>query len=255
MPRPTAAWPRARLVPRVLSGLLLAYVLMKALSAAGAWLLWEALAITPTPLPAKHTALFLTSFLLVFTPLLYLSACALARRLLHPRVDTLVLYMGTTCFCATLGEVGTDTLCVTLLKRPLWLYHVWPVNHGYASAAGLFTWPLYGGFVYLLHQALRTNPRLRCFDRDGTKVLLLAVNAMLLEIFVNVFSLGLFESFFFFYFREDLGHFSTGEIFLPYVVLGSAGLKLLAFLERRRHRLAIGLALQALGILCVLLMP
>ncbi|REG20414.1 hypothetical protein ATI61_122114 [Archangium gephyra] len=253
--RPTAAWPRARLVLRVLSGLLLAYVLLKALSAAGGWLLWEVLDITPTPLPAERNAVFLTSFLLVFAPVLYLSTCALARRFLRPRVDTLVLYMGTTCLCATLGEVGTDTLCVALLKRPLWLYHVWPVNHGYTSAAGLVTWPLYGGFLYFLHQALRANPRLRPFNGDGAKVLLLAVDAMLLEICLNVFSLGLFQSFFFFYFRGDLQHFSTGEIFVPYVVLGYAGLKLLAFLERRRHRLAMGLALQALGILCVLAMP
>lgn len=253
--RPLAVWPRVWPVLRVSTWLLLAYALLKALSAAGAWLLWEVLDITPTPLPAQRTALLLTSLLLAFTPVLYLSTCALARRFLRPRVDALVLYMGTTCFCATLGEVGTNALSMALLKRPIWLYHVWPVNHGYTSAAGLFLWPIYGGFLYFLHQALHANPRLRPFHGDGARVLLLAVDAMLLEIYVNVFSLALFQSFFFFYFRGDLQHFSTGEIFVPYVVLGYAGLKLLAVLERRRHRLAIGLGLQALGILLMLGLP
>lgn len=147
--RPTAAWPRAWPVLRVLTWLLSAYALLKALSAVCGWLLWEVLDTTPVPLPAERNALFLTSFFLVFAPVLYVSTCALARRFLRPRVDELVLYMGTTCFFATLGEVATDMLSVALLKRPIWLYHVWPVSRGYTSGAGLVLWPIYGGFLLL----------------------------------------------------------------------------------------------------------
>lgn len=236
----------------VVVGLAAIYGLMRLSSTALWWLVSGVMRIQPTPLPAEHLPVFITAFTLFFAPLLYLLACALARRRLLFEPSRLLLYVGATFFCAALAEIGVNAAFVTVLGRPAWLYQVWPVHRGFTSAAGVAMWPLYGVFVYLLDAALRGNPRLRFLENDLGKALLVGVDAMLLEIAANTFSLVGFRSFFFFYLAPDLHHFTTWEIFVPYVIAGLVGMKLIAVLDRRKNRALIGLALQLAATVLVL---
>jgi hypothetical protein len=248
-----AAPPRtAPRIGRLLVGLVALYGLMRVVSTALWWLVSDVMRIQPAPLPAEELPAFITGFALFFAPLLYLSACALARRWLPLEPSRLMLYMGATFFCAALAEIAVDEAFVAVLGRPAWLYQVWPVHGGFTSAAGVAMWPLYGVFVYLLHGALRGNPRLRFLDNDMGKALLVAVDAMLLEVAANAFTLVGFRSFFFFYLVPDLHHFTTWEIFIPYILAGVVGMKLIAVLDRRKHRALIGLALQLAATVLVL---
>lgn len=239
-------------MPVVLAGLAATYAMMRVSSSIFWWLVSSVLRIQPVPLPAGDLPSFLIGFTLFFAPLLYLLPCALARRWLRVEPSRLLLYMGATFLCASVAEVVVDEAFVLALGRPAWLYQVWPVRGGFTSAAGIVMWPLYGVFVCFLHAALRANPRLRPVDTDAGKALLMGVDAMSLELAANTFTLVGFHSFYFFYVAPDLHHFTTWEIFVPYVVAGAAGVSLIAVLERQKHQALIGLALQLAATVLVL---
>ncbi|MEW5852262.1 MAG: hypothetical protein AB2A00_25960 [Myxococcota bacterium] len=207
------------------------------------WGVVDGLGRTIAPLDPSRNARFTVTFITFFTPLLYLFTSALARRWLRPDPAQLLLTMGATFFCALLAEVGCDALFVLVVGRPCWEYHVWPVHHGYTSGVGLLMWPLYGLFVHLLHQALEENPRLRALDNLPAKAVLVGVDAMVLEVAANTFSLVAFNTFYFRYHAGDLHHFTTAEVFVPYVVAGYVGLHLLERLRGVPHPAWVGAAL------------
>ena len=130
-----------------------------------------------------------------------------------------------------------------------------PVHHGYTSGVGLVMWPMYGFFVCLLHEAIHVSPRLAFLDGDVQRAVLVALDAMVLEVAANAFTLLGFGSYFFHYHAGDLVHFTTWEIFVPYVVAGALGLQLLKVLERRAPKVPTGVVLFAVGVLSVLLQP
>jgi hypothetical protein len=237
-----------------LGGLAAIYAMMRVSSSVLWWLVSSVLRIQPAPVRGEDLPSFLIGFTLFFAPLLYLLPCALARRWLPIEPSRLLLYMGATFLCATVAELVVDEAFVLALGRPAWLYQVWPVRGGFMSAAGVVMWPLYGVFVCFLHDALRANPRLRLVDNDVGKALLMGVDAMFLELAANTFTLVGFHSFYFFYLASDLRHFTTWEIFVPYVVAGGAGVALIAVLERQRHQALIGVALQLAATVLVLAM-
>lgn len=236
----------------VVTGLATVYAGMRVSSSALWWLTSSVLGIQPAPLPAADLPVFIIGFTVAFGPLLYLVPCALARRWLRVDPSRLLLYIGVTSLCATVAEIAVDEAFVLALGRPAWIYQVGPVHGGFTSAAGIAMWPLYGVFVYFLHAALRGNPRLRLLDNDAGRALLMGVDAMSLELAANAFTLVGFHSFYFFYLASDLHHLTTWEIFVPYVVVGAIGMRLVAFLERRKHQALVGLALQLVATVLVL---
>ena len=245
----------ADVVGRVLRwalALLAFYLLAWVMGRVVLWLAVDVLGRTLEPLGRRDLHIFIPAFFLFFMPLLYAGCSALAGRWLRPAVDTLVLYVGTTFFVAVWAEIAADTAFVLLLGRPGWLYHVWPVHHGYTSGVGLIMWPMYGFFVCLLHEAIRVNPRLHFLDGDVQRAVLVALDAMVLEVAANAFSLLAFGTWFFHYHAPDLHHFTTWEIFVPYVVAGAVGLQVLHLLERRAPRVATGVVMFVLGVLSVL---
>lgn len=215
------------------------------------WLATDVAGHAIAPLPDARLPLFMAGFAAFFLPLLYFAASALAGRWLRPDWPKLVLTMGTTFLCAMWLEIAADTLFVWTLGRPCWIYHVWPVHGGYTSGFGLLMWPMYGVFLHLLHLAIDINPRLAPLRSHGAKAVLAAVDAMLLEVAANAFALVGFGSYLFHYHAGDLAHFTTWEVFLPYVVSGWLGLHVLHglhALERRLPPVATGVALYALAL-------
>lgn len=212
------------------------------------WGLWrifvDSFHIYPTPLSAERVPGYALAFFLFFTPILYLLPCALARRWLRPNAATVVLYMGMAFFMGGGLELTMDPLWIFVLGRPCYLYHIFPVHDGYTSGFGAVMWPMYGFFVAMLHNAIEAAPaRLGFLHGHWARAALLAVDAMLLEVAANVFSLLGYNSWLFRYHAPDLNHFTTIEAFPIYLLGGYVGVRLLHAAEAMRHRAVLGLGL------------
>ena len=183
--------PAARRPIGWLLALVVAYAVAWGASRGCLWLATDVVGHEVAPLAAAQVPAFVAGFAGLFLPLLYLFASALAGRWLRPRWRSLVLTMGATFLCAMWLEVAVDSLFVALLGRPCWTYHVWPVHDGYTSGIGMLMWPMYAVFLHLLHQAIDLNPRLAALRPPAAKALLVAVDAMLLEVAANAYALAL----------------------------------------------------------------
>lgn len=192
------------------------------------------------PMDPSRAPAFLVGFVVFFAPLLWLFNRWLAGGQLHANASAIWAYAGITTGCAMAIEVLVDTAFVVALGRPCWTYHVLPIHGGHTSAAGLVMWPLYGFFVWGLHHALEANPRLRPSNTLALRALLVGVDAMVLEVLANTFTRCTVGSWYFFYLADDLGHFTAGEILVPYVLAGFVGLSLLERLLRWPHPWLLG---------------
>ncbi|MBI5494879.1 MAG: hypothetical protein HY904_07600 [Deltaproteobacteria bacterium] len=213
---------------------------------------WAVLQVRPEgihPLVPAGLPAFMIAFAVFFLPLLYLFNSALLGQRLRIQPPKLVLYMGVTFFCALWAEIGADSLFVAVIGRPCWTYETWPVHHGFTSGVGTLMWPMYGFFLYGLHQAIDGNPRLVFLRPRWAKAVLVGVDAMLLEVAANAFALGGFGTWFFHYHAPDLLHFTTWEVFVPYVITAYVGLSLLHAVETRLPHVPTGAALYAAGLL------
>jgi len=77
---------------------------------------------------------------------------------------------------------------------------------------------------------------------------------MALEILTNIFSILLYHSYLFYYLPDDLVHFTTIQIFIPYLFACGLGAILSLFLERlRKESFIIGLTFLPLLVLGSLL--
>jgi len=101
-----------------------------------------------------------------------------------------------------------------------------------------------------MNQALQANPRLAHLNRRSVKIYLFALDAMALEILANLFSILLYHTYLFYYLADDLLHFTTIQIFVPYLFACGLGALFSGFFERaKRHQVLIGVSFYLAGIL------
>lgn len=225
------------------------YAVAKLASGLLSWAFFDWLAMSPQPSSKDRNIQFTVGFVLFFLPWLYLGACLLAGRVISIEIRKLAIYMGAVFLFAQMAEAGINTAARAMLGRPLWIYRIWPACNGCISHSGALMWPLYGFFMYLLHRALEVNPGLARFNNNRCKALLVGIDAMTLEILANAFSLMFFRSYFFYYYRGDLNHFTTIEIFVPYVLMGALAMAVLdSCMKWKKHGLYIGAGMYALGL-------
>jgi len=214
------------------------------------WLLIEKAGIHITSLAPQYWPAFIFVFVFFFLPCLYFFCSWMAKKFLSINYSKLVLYMGCTFFGAMWYEIILDTLFVKFISQPGWLYKIWPVHYGYTSGVGMFMWPLYGFFVYCMNSAIEINPKLADINNGVAKTYLFAIDAMALEILANIFSVSLFHTYLFYYIPGDLLHFTTIQIFVPYLFACGLGAITSLFLERlKRNHFIIGLIFYLAGVL------
>lgn len=213
------------------------------------WLLIEKAGIEIKNLDPQYWPEFIVVFVLFFLPLLYLFCSFVAKKFLPVHFPKLALYMGCTFFGAMWCEIIIDTLFVEFSGQPGWIYKVWPVHHGYTSGVGMFMWPLYGFFVYCMNSAIETNPKLTYINNGIAKTYLFALDAMALEIITNIFAIMLYHTYLFYYLPDDLLHFTTIQIFIPYLFVSALGASFSFLLERlKKNQFIIGLAFYLAGV-------
>ncbi len=205
--------------------------------------------ITSVPFEGESAVIFTLGFFLFFTPLLYLFGCLVARQWIVPQWNRLALYMGATFMGGALGEILIGGLGESLLGRLVWQYQIWPEHGAYTTGVGAVMWPMYGFYLYCFHEALRKRGSV-VIENVFFSGVLIAIDAMVLETLANIFSLATLNTYYFYYFAGDLLHFTSAEIFLPYVAFGIFGSALLKLLDKPQYpRAWLGLALYLVGIL------
>jgi len=219
------------------------------------WFLIDKMGITINHLDSRYWPKFIIVFVVFFWPFLYLFPCLMAKQFLSLNVSKLILYMGCTFFGAMLCEVLLDTLFVKFTGQPSWIYKIWPIHHGYTSGVGMFMWPLYGFLIYCMNRAIESNPKLIGMNNGIAKAYLYAIDAMVLEILTNIFAILLFHTYLFYYLPDDLMHFTTIQIFIPYLFLCGLGAALSWFLELlKKNFFMIGIAFYLAGVGCLFLL-
>ena len=238
---------------RAILFLIASYIVFFLVARFSGWLLFEKAGIEINPLPSQDWPKFIVTFVLFFTPSIYFFCSFIGRKFIALHGSKLALYMGCTFFGAMWYEIILDSFFVKCFGQPGWLYQIWPMYHGYTSGVGMWMWPLYGFFIYGMNQAIETNPKLVNFNNGAAKAFFFAIDAMALEILVNVFSILFFHTYLFYYLPGDLMHFTTIQIFIPYLFACGLGAALSWFLDRlKKNQWMIGLAFYTAGVICLL---
>lgn len=149
----------------------------------------------------------------------YVFCCLLAKRLLSLDIPHLVLTMGSGALGASIGEVCVDSLAVKTLGRPMWTYCILPIYGGYTSQAGSIAWLLYFYYQHFFRKAMECRyPHL--IESILSQATLLAVDAIVLETVTNTVSIQWFGSYYFYYYQNDVAHYTSFEPFPVYVLFG-----------------------------------
>lgn len=184
------------------------------------------------PLSMDKTYQFMFGFLLFFGPLIYLINSFFAKEWIKPDWGSLILYAGMLLLCGCILEISINFLAEWMSGQPLWHYHIWPLHRASTSGAQLIVWPLYGVHLYLFSRAMYCRNSPLATENIIIRALLLAIDAMFMEVLANLFSLVFFQSFHFYYYLSDFYHMTTGLVFLPYFASGLIGMTILYLLDK-----------------------
>lgn len=160
----------------------------------------------------------LTFFFLYLVTVVYFAGFALTNSSTQVRAKEVYMYSGTLALIGCISEVAINSFCRAAFDSSLWVYQVTPIHHGDTSIFAFFQWSLYGYHLYFVHQKIQS---LDVKYKEYIFTVFLAVEALLLEILVNVSSNFFLNTFIFYYLPGDMGHLTTIFVF-PFYLLGGA---------------------------------
>jgi len=150
---------------------------------------------------------------------IYFSWSLIARKLIKFNINKLLYYMALAFpFCLIL-EVGFGNLHYFLFGEYLWQYRVLPVHDGLTSLLNFAIWPLYGLHFYL-YDILEKDWQLSPFWKNISYILKLAISGPLLEFILNLVCQLAFGRYYFYYFPDDLLHYTSIQV-IPYYFTAS----------------------------------
>lgn len=160
----------------------------------------------------------LVLFFLYLVAAVYTAGLAIADRSTKVNIRELFMWCGVLAMIGGISEVAINSFCRAVFDSPLWIYHVTPVHYGDTSIFAFFQWSLYGYHLYFVHKKIRS---FELKYEEYIFAFLLSVDALLLEMFVNVSSNFFLDTFVFYYIPGDIGHLTTIFVF-PFYLLGGA---------------------------------
>jgi len=160
----------------------------------------------------------LTIFFFYLVAVIYLAGLALTDNSTQIKNKEVYMYSGTLALIGCISEVAINSFCRTAFHSPLWIYQVTPIHHGDTSIFAFFQWSLYGYHLYFVQKKIQS---LKVKHEAYIFTFVISVEALLLEIFVNISSNFFLNTFIFYYIPEDMGHLTTVFVF-PVYVLGGA---------------------------------
>ena len=181
----------------------------------------------------------------------YLLGSILVRRWIRIEIYPLVLSMAVAFLVAIICEVYLGKLYHLVMGEPLWQYRVWPIHEGYTSVLNFIIWPVYGYYVYFLHQVLHAHEIV--IRPRWLKGVFSGIDGPLLEILANGFFLLFYGTFYFYYLPDDLRHFTSVQVVPLYMVMGVILALLLDYLleQPRRWHIPAGFYLAGVGFVMI----
>lgn len=157
-------------------------------------------------------------FFLYLVAVIYFAGFALTNSSTQIKIKEVYMYSGTLALIGCISEVAINSFCRTAFDTSLWTYQVTPVHHGDTSIFAFFQWSLYGYHLYYVQKKLQS---FKFKHEEYIFAFVLSVDALLLEIFVNISSNFFLNTFIFYYIPGDMGHMTTVFVF-PFYLLGGA---------------------------------
>ena len=188
-------------------------------------------------MPFTHTGLLILqgfSGALFGAAVFYLLGSLFVRRWIRIDIYPLALSMAVAFLVAIVCEVYLGKLYFHVTGVPLWQYRVWPIHDGYTSVLNFIIWPVYGYYIYFLHQFL--HARRIVIRPRWLQGIASGIDGPLLEILANGFFLLFYGTFYFYYLPDDLRHFSSVQVVPLYMVMGVILTLLLDYLLEKPPR-------------------
>lgn len=165
----------------------------------------------------------------------YFFNCLLLKKFIVPDWRKAFVYMGGVALIGPIGEVAINTFYELVFGVKLWVYHVLPIHDGNTSLYSFFIWSLYGFHLYLLHTKLGEFGDLS----EKRLSLVISIEAIILEIAMNISALFFLNTYIFYYFPNELWHLTSLQV-IPFYFLG--GLVITKTLKRfKRDPLFFGI--------------
>jgi hypothetical protein len=146
----------------------------------------------------------------------YVVNCLVAREWCSISFRPVAVYIMTVATIGVFGEVFVGTIYHDLFGRPLWLYRVAPIHHGYTSRYAPFLWGALGFYLYLLHGYLKA----RGTETIERLAFLFAGETVILELIVSSSFKLMFGKYLFYYLPSDLWHFTSLQTLPFYLPAG-----------------------------------
>jgi hypothetical protein len=157
-------------------------------------------------------------FFLYLVAVIYFTGLALTNKSMQTSIKDAYLYSGTLAMIGCISEVAINSFCRAVFGSPLWLYHVTPIHQGDTSIFAFFQWSLFGYHLYYVRKKIQSYH----FTYEAAIfALVVSVDALLLEIFLNVSSNMFLDTFIFYYVPGDIGHLTSIYVY-PFYLLGGA---------------------------------
>lgn len=167
----------------------------------------------------------LVYFSLGWLAAIYLFTSAIAWRFKKVDIETALLYATSVAVVGVFGEVLVDSLYQLVFGTPLWQYRVLPIHNAYTSYYSPVIWGMYGFYLYLLHDGLCEY----CAHSIRPLTIFIAIEAIALELVLNLSYLAIFNQYIFYYLPDGLWHLSAFQV-IPFYF--AAGLVIAGFARR-----------------------
>jgi hypothetical protein len=154
-------------------------------------------------------------FSLGWVAIIYFFNSAIAKRLKVIDFKIALLYISTVVLSGTFGEVFINSIYNFLFNVPLWEYKLFPIHNAYTSYYSMFIWSMYGFYLYLLHDNLKSNNY-----PVRTLAVIVSIEAIILEFLFNLSHLFIFKDYIFYYLPSDIWHLTSLQAIPFYFLAG-----------------------------------
>lgn len=192
-------------------------------------------------------AVKLVLFALSWIGIVYFFNCWLAKQWIRPEPKKVLLYVSTMAALGILGEIVFDTGYHLVFGHPLWQYRLMPVHRAYTSSFSLYLWGTVGFYLYLLHDILRK----RGISSLHKLAAIFCLEAIALEVSVNLTYLAFFSNFIFYYLPGDLWHITSLQTLPLYLLAGYISVSVLEFANRRPIKATLGSTILAISLAAI----
>lgn len=158
----------------------------------------------------------ITLFFLYFTIIICIIDLPLIKGTARSIPKDVFMYAGAMTMLGPVAEVAINHFCRAVFDYTLWQYKVLSVHDGDTSLLSTFGWGIYGYHLYFLHKKVKS---FHFKHEDYIFAFLVSIDALLIEVLMNICGLFSLDTIIFYYFPSDLYHL-TSLFAIPFYAMG-----------------------------------